>query len=120
MALSGSAQPAHVALTERLFLDCSTDVRSGFGVTLTAVELEADAPALRVPTVVVAGERDRLIPARFSRRLVELLPDAQLLVLPEAGHQTPLERAADVTACIRGAAAAAAGDVIVLPEPQKA
>ncbi len=45
---------------------------------------------LRVPTVVIAGERDPKFTA-IARRMAAALPDARLEVVPEAGHTLPVE-----------------------------
>lgn len=44
-----------------------------------------------IPTVVMAGERDRLTPAKWSRRYHERLPGAVLDVVEGAGHMLTYE-----------------------------
>lgn len=41
---------------------------------------------IRVPTLVVTGEEDTTIPPAIQRRLVEGIPGAQQVVIPQAGH----------------------------------
>jgi 3-oxoadipate enol-lactonase len=41
---------------------------------------------LELPTLVIAGEDDELIPSGNSRLLAQLLPNAELLLLPGVGH----------------------------------
>lgn len=41
--------------------------------------------ALSTPTLVIHGERDAL-PARVSKELSALLPNARLVLIPDAGH----------------------------------
>jgi pimeloyl-ACP methyl ester carboxylesterase len=41
---------------------------------------------IRVPTLIIWGREDRLIPVREGERLAGSLPGSRLLVLPEAGH----------------------------------
>ena len=43
-------------------------------------------PALRIPTLVVAGADDRLTPVCHAERLAGAIPGARLTVLPETGH----------------------------------
>jgi pimeloyl-ACP methyl ester carboxylesterase len=45
----------------------------------------------RVPTLVIAGGRDQITPSSHGRRIIDLMPDAELLELPEAGHMILLE-----------------------------
>jgi pimeloyl-ACP methyl ester carboxylesterase len=50
-----------------------------------------------LPIRVLVGDRDRLTPPAHARRLAEIVPSAQLEVLPGAGHMLPLERDRAVT-----------------------
>jgi pimeloyl-ACP methyl ester carboxylesterase len=49
-------------------------------------------PDLRLPTLVITGDADRLVPPENSRVLADLIPGAKLVVLPGAGHCFRLER----------------------------
>ncbi|HEU4412449.1 MAG TPA: alpha/beta hydrolase [Polyangiaceae bacterium] len=53
---------------------------------------EARLQALRARTLVLTGDRDRIVPAGNSRRLAGIVPGARLVELPGAGHCFPLER----------------------------
>ncbi|HKS47277.1 MAG TPA: alpha/beta fold hydrolase [Amycolatopsis sp.] len=44
-----------------------------------------------VPALVVVGERDSLTPPDSARTMADALPDAELVIVPGAGHITPLE-----------------------------
>ena len=46
----------------------------------------------RVPVEILVGDTDELTPQRHSRKLAEVLPDAQLHVVPRTGHMLPQER----------------------------
>jgi pimeloyl-ACP methyl ester carboxylesterase len=50
------------------------------------------ASSLDVPALVIVGEKDVLTPPSEADELAELLPSAQLVRLPGAGHLTPLEQ----------------------------
>jgi 3-oxoadipate enol-lactonase len=54
------------------------------------------ASALDVPALVIVGEEDVLTPPSEAEQLAELLPIAQLVRIPGAGHLTPLEQPARV------------------------
>jgi 3-oxoadipate enol-lactonase len=43
-------------------------------------------PALGMPTLVVHGAGDRLVPAENGRRIAQEIPDAELVILPDANH----------------------------------
>lgn len=51
---------------------------------------------ITTPTLLIHGRDDQVIPMEHtSRRLLDLLPNADLLVLTRCGHWTQIERAAD-------------------------
>ncbi|MDQ5856799.1 MAG: alpha/beta hydrolase [Acidobacteriota bacterium] len=47
---------------------------------------------ISVPTLVVVGERDLLTPPADSEAMAAAIPEARLVVIPGAGHLTPMER----------------------------
>lgn len=67
-----------------------------------------------VPAFVVVGSRDVLTPPMFARLMVENLPDAELHVLPQAGHQLMQERPDDIARLIRDLAERTEGAAGVL------
>ncbi len=46
---------------------------------------------LTVPTLLVHGDRDRVVPAEWAQRAHERLPDSELRVLRGCGHWPPRE-----------------------------
>ena len=59
------------------------------------------AAAVGVPTLVLYGERDRLVASRVAVRAQSTIPDAELLRLPDVGHVAHLERPEAVAAAMR-------------------
>jgi pimeloyl-ACP methyl ester carboxylesterase len=57
---------------------------------------------IRVPTLALTGDADRLVPVENSRRLVESIPGARLALLPGAGHCFPLERFEETAEALTG------------------
>lgn len=47
---------------------------------------------VQAPTLVMHGTRDGMAPLGLAQLLVELIPDAELALVPGAGHAYPLER----------------------------
>ncbi len=47
--------------------------------------------AFAVPSLVIGAEKDMAIPPEESRRLAEGLPDARLVIIPDAGHMAGME-----------------------------
>ena len=59
------------------------------------------AAAVGVPTLVLYGERDRLVASRVAVRAQSTIPDAELLRLPDVGHVAHLEQPAVVAAAMQ-------------------
>ena len=72
------------------------------GTPLTSVALAAKAcldfhcdyylPNIRVPVLLLVGDRDKLTDLESNEKTARLIPDARLKVFPDAGHCTLLER----------------------------
>lgn len=56
-------------------------------------DVRAALPGLRVPTLVVAGEDDLVVPAKLAKEAAALISGARLCVLPRSGHFSHLEQA---------------------------
>jgi 2-hydroxy-6-oxonona-2,4-dienedioate hydrolase len=48
--------------------------------------IEERLPDVRQPTLVIRGERDRIVPQRWAQEAAHLLPDGRLVVLPGQAH----------------------------------
>ena len=57
-------------------------------------------PAVRCPTLVIAGDADRMTPLHLSQAMVEALPDARLEVLHGATHFGLLEQPATIAGTV--------------------
>lgn len=53
---------------------------------LERLDLTRDLGQISVPTLVVTGETDRVVPSSASRQLAERIPGATLRLLPGVGH----------------------------------
>jgi pimeloyl-ACP methyl ester carboxylesterase len=51
-----------------------------------------ELPRLAVPTLVVWGERDRILPVHHARDAVARLERGRLAIIPDCGHAAWLER----------------------------
>ena len=56
--------------------------------------------AIGVPTLVLAGEDDQIIPPARSVELADAIPSARLVLLPRCGHIPALERPAETRAAM--------------------
>ncbi len=83
----------------------SAQQADGLVGALTAMRDRADATALlatvTVPTLVIAGSDDQLIPSAASRAMAEAAPNAHFAMIPGAGHLAPMEQAVNTARVIR-------------------
>lgn len=61
----------------------------------------ADLPELRLPTLVIQGDRDQMTPLKYGQRLAEAIPGARLVVVPDAGHLVHAQRPGPVNRAVR-------------------
>ncbi|MEW2046527.1 alpha/beta hydrolase [Streptomyces sp. NPDC005476] len=98
---AGSA-PHMVDACARIVHACPRKVRHTWSHVLNLLDLEHGVQALRVPTAVIVGTRDRLTPPVHARRIAAALPHCVgLTELPGLGHMTPVEAPGLVTGRIR-------------------
>lgn len=46
----------------------------------------------KIPTTVIWGEQDRIMPVKNAEALIQLLPSARLVIVPDAGHNVQQEK----------------------------
>jgi pimeloyl-ACP methyl ester carboxylesterase len=97
-AFGPDASPAQVAFYERMLVATPPDVRADVGIAMSEMSLHHALERLTVPTLVIAGENDRLTPPSHARRIAEMVPNLhKLVVLDRTGHMGPLERPHEIT-----------------------
>jgi pimeloyl-ACP methyl ester carboxylesterase len=108
-AFGPAANTGDVAFYERMLLSCPPDVRAACGVAMSDMDLWHAVAKLTVPTLVVAGARDRLTPPAHAKRITDALPcPAGLIELPDTGHMLPLERPRELATALSRLVAAPA------------
>jgi len=60
----------------------------------------SDPSRITVPTLIVHGAADAIVPVEYVRALARLLPDAELVMLDGVGHVPTMTRPHDVVAAI--------------------
>jgi pimeloyl-ACP methyl ester carboxylesterase len=55
---------------------------------------------IAVPTVVLAGDQDAIIPPAEGQSMAGAIPGARFVTIPGAGHLTPMERPGAVAAAL--------------------
>jgi pimeloyl-[acyl-carrier protein] methyl ester esterase len=68
---------------------------------LESVDLRLLAPRIAQPTLVIAGQNDRVTSPAAARWLAATMPDARLVEVPRAGHAPMVSHAAEVAAAIQ-------------------
>jgi pimeloyl-ACP methyl ester carboxylesterase len=60
-----------------------------------------DLRRIACPTLILCGEQDILTPLKLHEEIAERIPHARLMVIPECGHLSTMERPEAVTAAMR-------------------
>ena len=98
---SGDVDPALAHYVDAMIAGTPVDVIAEFYPAIAGLDHTGSLKPLReIPTLVLTGDGDTLIPKEHSERLVELLPEAEFVVVPEAGHMVLLEKPGEVTSAL--------------------
>lgn len=60
----------------------------------------ADLSRITLPTLVMTGSDDAMIPIEESRAMSSAIPNAELVIIPDSGHLAPVENPAPANAAI--------------------
>jgi pimeloyl-ACP methyl ester carboxylesterase len=83
---------AMVDYLDEMISGTPVDVIAEFIPALFSHDESAAVPALAgIPTVIVAGDKDRLTPLDRSQAIADVLPDAEFAVAVGSGHMTMME-----------------------------
>jgi pimeloyl-ACP methyl ester carboxylesterase len=89
--------PALVSYVEKMNSTTSTDVIARYLHTLyTHARLLVLSALLHVPVLLVCGDRDYLTPLAATQEIAAVLPEAEVVVVADAGHVVLLEHADEV------------------------
>ena len=87
------ADPQVVSQVQALLEETPLTVTAAFYRTLLDHDEHASLAALAdIPVTLLVGDSDRLTPVAHSRRMADALPDAELVVVPGAGHSVNITR----------------------------
>lgn len=86
---------------ERMARDTGPDLwRRHVAAIMARADSRPTLAAIKVPTLVLVGDADRLTPPERAREMVAGIADARLVVIPECGHMAPIERPDAVNAAL--------------------
>jgi pimeloyl-ACP methyl ester carboxylesterase len=89
---SRDVDPAIVRFAERMIEGTPIDVVAEFYPAFTEHDKTAAlAHFAELPVLVLAGVGDMVTPSEHSEAIADLLPDAELVLVPDAGHLVMLE-----------------------------
>ncbi len=57
---------------------------------------------IKIPTLVIAGEKDALTPPSSMKKMAEKIKGAKFKIVPKAGHMSPIENPSFVNDAIKG------------------
>ena len=113
VAFAPHASVGQVAFAHRMFAGTAPHVRAGFGRMFIPLDLTPSVRRLNVPSIVIGGELDRLLPIWHSEQLAAALPNVvEYAELDGVAHMSPLEAPGELTprigrlarACLTGTA----------------
>lgn len=98
---AGDPPAEFVPLLEEMAADVRPEsMRVALGAMAEA-DLRDVLPAITVPTLLIWGEHDARSPLSIARDFASVIPAATLVVIPDAGHVSNLERPAQFNAAMR-------------------
>lgn len=98
---AGAPPVEYVSLLEEMASDVRPEsVRNGLTV-MAETDLTGLLADIAVPALLVWGELDARSPLFVARQFEDAIPDARLIVIPECGHVSNLERPEQVNTAVR-------------------
>jgi pimeloyl-ACP methyl ester carboxylesterase len=100
-AFSDAADKRLVELASQRMAETRPSVLHADFLACDAFDVLDSLPRIDVPTLVICGQDDELMPLRYSQYLADHIPRARLEVIPEAGHMVMLEKPGEVASALR-------------------
>ncbi len=95
ITMAPTTRGAHVAFVEDMVKSCSPIARGLLGHGMVGFDVSTGTTALTVPTTVIVGTEDRLLPPVHSHEIAALLDQAgalrRLVILDDIGHMLSVE-----------------------------
>jgi pimeloyl-ACP methyl ester carboxylesterase len=91
---------ADLLLSRDGFLATTSAAREQFVDAMLSMDLREANAAIDVPTTVLIGERDTLLPPKLGEEVAASIPGARIVRLADMGHMLPLEAPDQVATAI--------------------
>ena len=99
--LRPDAPPELVAEVTEIMAEVRPAGYCAAAIALGATDLTALLGAIAVPTLVIHGAQDRVVPPETGRMLADSVPGAHYVLIPDAGHVSNQEQPAAFNAAVR-------------------
>jgi len=98
----GPQAPSHmVELARTRMSETRSEVLHGDFLACDQFDVMARLGEISVPTLVICGTEDQLTPLKYSRFLVESIPDARMVTVESAGHMVMIEQPGEVAQAVQ-------------------
>ncbi len=101
-AFGPQADPRLVELASQRMAEIRPSVLHSDFTACDAFDVRETLGNIQVPCFALCGENDQLTPPRYSQYLADHIPNADVQILPEAGHMVMLEKPDHVTEALLG------------------
>lgn len=91
MAFGPKASARMIDDVRRMETEMDVDALGEAGRAIAAHDVRVELAGLGLPTTVIVGDHDRLTPPAHARLLAETIPNAELVILHDIGHQVMQE-----------------------------
>lgn len=99
---ASTSAPDRVAATKSVMAQSSP---AGAAAALRGMaerrDFRGELPTIQVPALLICGDHDVITPPAEMQTVADSMPEARLVLIPNAGHMAPLEDPARVNAAIR-------------------
>lgn len=95
-AFSSAADPQLVELSAKRMAEIRHTVLHGDFTACDAFDVMDSLSKITAPTLVLCGGDDKLTPVRYSQYLADHIPNAEIKIIPSAGHMVMLEKPEEV------------------------
>jgi pimeloyl-ACP methyl ester carboxylesterase len=93
--------PEALAEIEQMMAEIRPSGYRRAAIVLAEADTRDTLPTIRIPTLVIAGELDRIVPMPLAEQLRDNIPNAAWVVIPDAGHLGGQERPDVFNATVR-------------------
>jgi pimeloyl-ACP methyl ester carboxylesterase len=100
LGFAEGAAPNSVEFAKTECLRCDSTIGYWDFVACNAFDMRNRIHEVAIPTLVLVGDEDQLTPVKWAAYLADKITNAQLKVIPQAGHFVMLERPDEVNQAI--------------------